>query len=152
MTAALSPQAYVALAQAVLIFHFGIVLFNLGGLILIPLGAWRGWAFIRIWWWRALHAAVLAVVAIQAVLGRACFLTLWQADLLRRAGEAGADAPLIMRIVNRLMFWPLPLWVFAVAYVTVCVLVLLLWLLVPPVRRSGRQKLGVAREAARSRR
>ena len=138
----MSAAFYSALASAVLAFHLGVVLFNVFGLVAISLGAWRGWGFARIFWWRALHVAILALVAVQAVLDQVCFLTTWQAALLRRAGESAADAPLIARIVNRLLFWPLPLWVFAVLYVAVAVAVLMMWWLVPPrwpgrARRAG---------------
>lgn len=124
---------YLLLADIVLGVHVAIILFNLFGLIAIPLGGWRGWRFVRIFWWRALHVAILALVALQAVLQEVCFLTLWQGELLRRAGQAASEAPLIARVVNRLIFWPLPLWAFAVLYVAVCLYVLLLWRLVPPL-------------------
>jgi Protein of Unknown function (DUF2784) len=127
-----SSSFYTALADAVLAFHLGVVLFNVFGLIAIPLGGWLGWSFVRIFWWRALHVAILALVALQAVLGQVCVLTTWQAALLRRAGESASEGPLIARIVNRILFWPLPLSVFAVLYVAVGVGVLLLWRLVPP--------------------
>lgn len=135
----MTPQLYVALANAVLFFHLFVILFNLFGLVVIPLGGWRGWRFVRIFWWRALHVAVLALVAVQAVVQQACFLTVWQGALLRRAGEAAADEPFIAGFVNRLIFWPLPLSVFAAAYVAICVYVVLLWWLVPPGRRRLRQ-------------
>ncbi len=138
-------QLFSVMAGMVLALHVGVILFNLFGLIAIPLGAWRGWAFVRIFWWRALHVAILAVVALQAVLEQACFLTLWQSELLRRAGEAASDAPLIERWVNRIVFWPLPLWFFAALYVAVCAYTLLLWRLVPPrspARRRPRRSIG----------
>ena len=128
----MTPQLYLLLADAVLAFHFGVILFNLFGMVVIPLGAWRGWDFVRIFWWRALHVAILALVAVQAVLQQVCFLTAWQSDLLRCAGEAASDQPLIARVVNRLIFWPLPLWFFAALYIAICAYVLLLWRLVPP--------------------
>ncbi len=138
----MSPAFYAALADAVLAVHLGVVLVNVFGLVASPLGGWRRWAFVRVFWWRALHVAILALVAVQAVLDQVCFLTTWQAQLLRRVGESAADAPLIARIVNRLLFWPLPLWVFAAVYVAVGAVVLLLWWLVPPrwpnsARRAG---------------
>jgi hypothetical protein len=136
MSRAMTPELYLLLANAVLFFHLAVVLFNLFGMIVIPLGAWLGWAFVRVFWWRALHAAILALVAVQAVLGQACFLTLWQGTLQHWAGEGGSEAPFIARFINRLLFWPLPLWVFAVAYVVVCLYALLLWRLVPPARRG----------------
>lgn len=123
------PHPAVALAQAVLAFHVGIILFNLFGMIAIPVGAWRGWGFVRVFWWRAVHVGILVVVAVQALVGRACILTLWQGALL---GPAAERMPLIMRWVNRLVFWPLPVWMFAVAYVAVLLYMLALLRLVPP--------------------
>ncbi len=121
-----------ALADAVLLFHLGIILFNIFGLIAIPVGAVRGWTFVRVFWWRALHVAILVIVALQAVLQRVCFLTLWQGDLQAPATGPAVPAPLIARTIDRLIYWPLPLWVFAVIYVAVCLYVLVLWHLVPP--------------------
>ncbi|HUH84715.1 MAG TPA: DUF2784 domain-containing protein [Stellaceae bacterium] len=130
-----SPAFYSLLAIAVLLFHLAIILFNVFGLIVIPLGAWRGWRFVRVFWWRALHLAILGVVAIQAVLDQVCFLTAWQGALERAAGEASSDAPFIAGFINRLIYWPLPISVFAVAYVAICLYVILLWVLVPPRRQ-----------------
>jgi hypothetical protein len=128
----MNSQWLTAAAGLVLAIHLAVILFNLFGLVAIPLGAWRGWRFVHVLWWRALHLLVLAVVALQAVLDRVCLLTTWQGDLLRMAGAAASDAPLIERWVNRLVFWPLPVWVFAVIYVAVCAYAIALWWLVPP--------------------
>jgi hypothetical protein len=130
-----SPAFYSLLATSVLLFHLAVILFNVFGLIAVPLGAWRGWRFVRVFWWRALHLAILALVAVQAVLDQVCVLTAWQAALEQAAGEAASDVPFIAGFINRLIFWPLPIWVFAVAYLAICLYALLLWVLVPPRRR-----------------
>jgi hypothetical protein len=121
-------------AEAILAAHLAIILFNLFGLVMVPLGAACGWRFVRIRWWRVLHLGLLAVVALQAAFGRACILTLWQARL---AGSA-APAPLIVSWVDRLVYWPLPLWVFALVYLLVFGYAAALYRLVPPrsCRRS----------------
>jgi Protein of Unknown function (DUF2784) len=129
----MDPHLLSILASIVLAIHLGVILFNVFGLIAIPLGAWRGWRFVRVFWWRALHLAILAAVAVQALLDRACFLTLWQSALQQGAGEAPSPAPLIAGWVNRLIFWPLPVWFFAVLYVGVWIYALLLWWRVPPL-------------------
>lgn len=121
-------------ASAVLYLHFAVVLFNVLGLIAIPLGGWLGWSFVRIFWLRALHLASLALVALQALAGRACFLTLWQHDLARLSGGNGNETPLIEILVTRAIFWPLPFWVFVVLYAAALVGTLALWRLVPPRR------------------
>ncbi len=117
------------LADGVLALHVAIILFNVFGLIAIPLGAWFGWRFVRIGWWRLLHLLALAVVAVQAVAGRVCVLTLLQDQLL---GQHGSAPPLIMRWVDRVIFWPLPLWFFTGLYVLVWLYVIALWWWVPP--------------------
>ncbi|HUK10729.1 MAG TPA: DUF2784 domain-containing protein [Stellaceae bacterium] len=122
------------LATSVLLIHLAIVLFNVGGLAVIPLGGWLGWRWVRIYWWRALHLLSLAAVALQAVSGQACFLTAWQAALAGLGG--GETPPMIARWINSLLYWPLPLWVFALIYVAVLLYTLALWRYVPPGRRA----------------
>ncbi|MDB5444543.1 MAG: hypothetical protein JWP73_2919 [Phenylobacterium sp.] len=119
------------LGQAVLAAHLGVIAFNLFGLVAIPLGAALDWAWVRARGWRVLHLASLAVVAAQALLGRACFLTIWQDSL---TGGDQAD-PLIMRWVNSVIYWPLPIWAFTAAYLAVFAYVLALWWWVRPVGR-----------------
>jgi hypothetical protein len=124
-----------ALAELILAVHVGIILFNIFGMVVVPLGAWRGWRFVRVGWWRALHLLAMLTVAAQALLGRACFLTLWQAGL---ESDTNAPQPMIYAFVNRLIFWQLPLWVFTVAYVVLLVYTLALWGLVRPRWRLRR--------------
>jgi len=134
--------AAAASAEAVLAAHVAVILFNVFGLIVVPIGAARGWRFVHIAWWRVLHVALLAAVAAQALASRACFLTLWQSDL---AGFAASPTPLIESWVDWLIYWKLPIWIFAALYTIVFVYaVALLWLV--PLRRvrqraSGREPL-----------
>jgi Protein of Unknown function (DUF2784) len=122
-----------ALGELVLGAHLAVIAFNVLGLIAIPAGAALNWRWVRIRWWRLLHIASWAVVALQAILGRACFLTLWHDRLTGASGEP----PLIMRFVNGLIFWPLPIWVFGAIYVVLFVTVIALWWLVPPRRMTA---------------
>ncbi len=126
----MSHDLSIVLAEAVLAIHLVVIAFNVFGLVAIPLGGALGWRFVRLFWWRVLHLASLAVVAAQALAGQACFLTVMQ-DALSGAHRS----PLIMSWINRLLFWPLPLWVFAAFYVIIFLYTLALWRFVPP-RRS----------------
>ena len=119
------------LSQAILAVHLVVIVFNVAGLVVIPLGARLGWRWVRVRWWRVLHIASWAVVAVQAALGRACFLTLWQDEVT----GPGREPPLIMRVVNSLIYWPLPMWVFTAGYLALFGLVIALWWLVRPDRR-----------------
>jgi len=136
----MSQEELGRLADAIFWTHVAVIAFNIFGLVAVPLGAWRGGHFVRIFWWRALHLGVLGLVALQALLGQACVLTIWQSDLLVRAGKPASDAPLIQRWLAEIIFWSLPLWVFVLLYLAIWIYALLLWRLVPPRlpwRRSG---------------
>ena len=115
----MTPTAAAALGQAILALHLAVIAFNVLGLAAIPLGAAMGWGWVRVRWWRALHLASWAVVAVQALLGRACFLTLWQDQL------------------TGVIYWPLPIWAFAAAYIALFAAVVALWWIVPPNLRNA---------------
>jgi hypothetical protein len=125
----MTPSTSALLAQAVLAAHVLVIGFNLFGLAAIPIGAWRGWRFVRVAWWRLLHLASLAVTAAQAIAGRACFLTDWQ-DALN--GGGAREPPLIMRWVDAVIFWPVPAWAFTALYAALFLYVLALLWLAPP--------------------
>lgn len=124
------PQMVQPLADVVLATHLVLIAFNVAGLVLIPIGGWLGWSWVKIRWWRVLHLVSLAVVAVQAALGRDCFLTIWQSVLSGRAPQ-----PLITRWVNALIYWPLPPWVFTAAYIAAFVYTAALWWWVRPAAR-----------------
>ena len=128
----MSPAASAALGQTILGVHLLVIAFNVLGLIAIPLGAALGWRWVRVRWWRVLHIASWTVVALQAALGRACFLTLWQDQLTSAAGQP----PLVERWVDRIIYWPLPIWVFGMLYLALFAAVVALWWAVPPRRMT----------------
>ena len=121
------------IADAILVVHFLIVAFNLGGLLAVWVGAALGWQWIRNPWFRYVHLAAMAFVAAEAVLGIACPLTVWE-DALR--GGARPDS-FIGRWVRSVMFYEAPEWVFTTAYVAWALATLATLRFVPPRRRAG---------------
>jgi polyferredoxin len=121
------------MADAVLIVHFMIVAFIVGGLVLVWLGAALGWCWVRNRWFRYGHLAAIGFVAAEAVLGIACPLTVWE-DLLR--GGVRADS-FVGRWVRSLLYYQAPEWVFTSAYVAWAAATLATLRLVPPRRRAG---------------
>ena len=119
-------------ARIVLYLHFAVVLFNIFWLIAVPIGAWRGWKFVLSFWWRAAHLISLLIVALQAIAGNLCFLTVFQYDLGSAAGGSAEPQSLIDLIVTRAVFWPLPMWAFVVLYTVAFVYAAALWWIVPP--------------------
>lgn len=115
-------------ASLILALHLAVIAFNVLGLVAIPLGAALRWRWVRRRGWRLVHLASWAVVAVQALLGRACFLTIWQDELT----GAAARPPLIERWVEGLIYWPLPIWVFSAVYIVLFGAAIALWWIVPP--------------------
>jgi hypothetical protein len=121
------------LADGILAVHLAVVLFIVGGLLMVWIGAALGWRWIRNPWFRYLHVAAIAFVAIEALLGMACPLTVWE-DLLR--GGAQPDS-FVGRWIRRLLFYEAPEWLFTVAYCAWAAASAATLALVPPRRRAA---------------
>jgi len=121
------------MADALLIVHFTIAVFIVGGLPLTWLGGLLGWTWVRNPIFRYLHLAAIAFIALEALLGYACPLTMWE-DLLR-----GGPRPesFVGRWVHYFLYYQAPEWVFTTAYVAWALATLITLKLVPP-RRTAR--------------
>ena len=119
------------LADVILFVHFGIATFIVLGLCLTWLGIALAWHWVRNFWFRLLHFSAIVYVAVEAMAGVVCPLTLWE-DALR--GSVGAQPSFVARWVRRLLFYDLPEWTFTIAYVAVAVATAVTWWLAPPRR------------------
>lgn len=118
-------------ADALLVFHFAITVFIVGGLIFVWIGAAAGWAWVRNPWFRYAHLGAIGFVAAEALLGYACPLTVWE-DMLR--GGVRPES-FIGRWVFRLLYYNAPEWVFTTLYAAWVGATLVTLKLVPPGRR-----------------
>ena len=121
------------MADLLVVVHFAIVLFIVGGLLAVWLGAALGWRWVRHPGLRYVHLAAIGFVAAEALVGMACPLTVWE-DLLR--GGARPDS-FVGRWVRRLLYYDAPEWVFTLAYLAWALATLATLRLVPPRRRAG---------------
>ena len=121
------------LADAVLVFHAAFVAFVGGGLLAISIGAWRGWAWVRRFGFRVTHLGAIGFVALEAVIGLACPLTVLE-DRLRGMQTA---AGFIERVLRRILYWDLPTGVFTVAYLVVAGAAALTYVAFPPRSRRN---------------
>ena len=124
------------LADAVLFVHVAVVVFVVGGLVLLVAGNLRGWRFVNDWWFRLAHLAAIAVVVAQAWLGVVCPLTTLESWLRVQAGDAAYAAGFIEYWLRRILYYDAPAWVFTAGYTLFGLAVLASWWRFPPRRRG----------------
>ncbi len=127
-----SSSAYLIAADAVLLLHFGFVVFVVLGLLLILSGGLRGWRWVRNPWFRLAHLCAIAVVVLQSWLSVICPLTTLEMALRQRAGDATYPGSFIGHWLETLLYYRAPAWVFIVIYTLFGALVLASWLWVRP--------------------
>jgi hypothetical protein len=102
-----------SLADVILILHVMVVLFNVGAVPAIWVGYYRGWAFVRNFYFRIVHLLLIGIVAVENVLGIWCPLTTWETALRSKPMHQNS---FIAHWVHQLLFYDFPAWVFSVAY------------------------------------
>jgi hypothetical protein len=122
------------MADVILVVHFLIAGFIVGGLVLVWIGAAAGWRWVRNPWFRYLHLGAIGFVAAEALFGVMCPLTVWE-DMLRGGSR---PASFVGRWVRYFLYYDAPEWVFTAAYVAWALATLVSLRLVPPgISREG---------------
>lgn len=135
----LSPEHYRQMADAVLLVHVGVVLFVVGGLLLIVLGNLCRWRWVNALWFRALHLLAITVVVAESWFGVACPLTTLEFALRERAGAATYTGDFVAHWLQRVLYLDLPTWAFTLAYSLFALLVIATWWKFPPNGRVQRR-------------
>jgi hypothetical protein len=120
------------LADIILAGHALIVGFVVIGFVLILIGMHRRWSWTQHFWFRLAHLAAIAIVALQAWLGRTCPLTVWEGRLRAAAGGEAYPASFVGHWLQRLIYYDFPAWMFTAAYTVFVVLVAAAWMIKPP--------------------
>lgn len=123
-------------ADAILVVHVAFVCFVVFGLLLIYIGYFLGWGWVRNPWFRLLHLAAIAIVVLQAWGGVICPLTNWEMTLREQAGGATYAGSFIQHWLHELLYYTAPQWVFVLCYSLFGALVLGSWFTLRPRRLS----------------
>jgi hypothetical protein len=117
------PPPYQALADAVLTLHVGIVVFVIGGLVLIVVGNLRSWRWVNGIAFRLAHLAATGV---------ACPLTTLEMWLRTKARAATYDGSFLEHWLGRMLYYDAPAWTFTLAYSLFALAVAAAWWRYPP--------------------
>lgn len=132
-------KALLFLADVVLVAHTALALFLGLGLVLIWLGGWLGWGFVRGRRFRVLHLAGLAVVALESALGLTCPLTDVESALRGFANTVPYRGGFIAHWLGKFLYYDVDERVFLALYLAALGLTLLAWLVVRPRGRMARR-------------
>ncbi len=127
-----SSRFFLVVADLVLLLHVFLVAFVVLGFILIFVGKFRHWHWVRNRWFRILHLLVVAVVVAQSWFGIICPLTTIEMELRARAGDAVYTGSFISHWLETILYYQAPAWVFAVCYTVFGIVVIGSWFWVRP--------------------
>lgn len=120
-----------ALADGILAVHFLYVWFVVLSVPVIIIGRLLGRPFVHHSWFRNIHLAMIAVVALEGWFGCLCPLTTWE-NALRGDDRTADQATFVERMIRDLLFIDVPQEQLDVYYVYFGITVVALYILVPP--------------------
>ena len=126
---------YLFAADLILFTHVLFVAFVVVGLVLILLGKFLNWRWVRNWWFRIAHLVAIVIVVLQAWLGVICPLTTLEMYLRKQAGDAVYAGTFISHWLESILYYQAPMWVFTLCYTVFGALVVLSWFWVRPQAR-----------------
>ncbi len=135
-------MGYSLAADLVVIVHLIFAGFVLIGSFSFVVGSISGWGWTYSKRLRIGHLLCIVFVALEALLGVTCPLTVLENQLLHAAGEGGYDRSFAGQLANQLLFYDAPEWVFTLTYVTLAFLSLLAYLIPPSFRKNLQSKKG----------
>lgn len=103
-------------ADLILFIHLSYVGFVIFGLVLILLGWWRRWSWVRNPWFRLAHVVAILIVAVSAWFHLDCPLTVLENDLRARGGTAGYEGSFMSHWMREILFYQASPMTFTIAY------------------------------------
>ena len=123
---------YPFLADLILVLHALFITFGILGFVLVLIGMFRRWDWIKNLWFRLSHLLAIGIVVAESWFGGICPLTAWESRLREAAGGVGYTESFIQHWLHKIVFYDFAPWVFTVAYTVFAILVLIVWVCVPP--------------------
>ena len=124
-------------ADIIALIHLGYVVFVILGFILILMGIALGWKWVRNLWFRIAHLAAIAGVALEAILGVNCPLTVLEFSLRYGVSLSDKRVSFVGELIDSILYYDAPAWLFTIIYVGFALLVAITFVLAPPTRKRN---------------
>ena len=126
---------YQFVADVVLVLHFSVAAFVVGGLVLIIVGNLGNWRWVNAFWFRLAHLGAIAIIAAEAWLGAICPFTTLEMWLRAKAHAGTYGGSFVEHWVRRVLYYEAPPWAFVLGYSLFGLLVAATWVFFPPTPR-----------------
>lgn len=136
---------YQLLSDVVLMLHFAVVIFVVGGTAFILIGNLAGWRWVNDFGFRITHLSVIGFVVAETWLGASCPLTTLEMWLRTQARAVTYSRSFLAHWVQRLLYFDVPAWIFVLGYTVFGLLVMGLWWRFPPRLRHRHGKQSAAK-------
>jgi hypothetical protein len=124
------------LADIIAVIHLGYVIYVILGFILIVVGIICRWKWIRNLLFRITHLLAIVGVACEALLGLNCPLTVLEFKLRYASNLSEKKVSFIGTIIDSLLYYDAPRWLFTIIYAAFALLVIITFIIAPPVRKD----------------
>lgn len=134
-------MSYSLWADVIAGVHVAYATFVVAGLLLIWIGVWRRWEWVRNLWFRLIHGLAIVLVVVFDISQRGCPLTVWEDALRQQAGQPAQEGTCFGRCLHNALAFDFAPWIFTTGYGVFALLVIATFILAPPRRRQGRKEL-----------
>ena len=115
-------------SEIILLLHLLIFLFITFSFILIPIGYFQKWEWVKNKYYRSIHLILMGIVSIETILGFMCPLTILE-NYFR--DDIKVDNKLT-EIAHQILYWDLPNYQFIILYILSFSYLIFLWFFFKP--------------------
>ena len=115
-------------SEIILLLHLLIFLFITSSFILIPIGYFQKWEWVKNKYYRSIHLILMGIISIETILGFMCPLTILE-NYFR--DDIKVDNKLT-EIAHQILYWDLPNYQFIILYILSFSYLIFLWFFFKP--------------------
>jgi hypothetical protein len=122
---------YALLADVAIVIHFLYALTIIVGLVIVYVGKFLKWRFVKNATYKIIHLTMIMIVAFESIFHIECPLTYIEYKLLSFAKMHHQNTPFIAGLINKILFWNFPNEFFDILYIALALVILMSFVFVP---------------------
>lgn len=124
---------YSVAISTVYVIHLLYALAIVIGFILIIIGFFAGWRWIRNFIFRLIHLLMIGIVALESIFNVECPLTWLEYKLMSLDHIRHSSMPFIAGMADKVLYYNFPIWLFNAIYIVFGLIVVITWFIIPPL-------------------